>query len=771
MNCWPRGVRPTDLLANTRGVEFLYRAPDDRWFRVEASLGNDAVQVRGLPGPDQVSVRRLAHAIERRLERTGETRGWLKNVARVVARLASLSHFGGAGAGSTTHPTTNPTTGVNAALDGLLGSIEHLGEHSEVGDLDQRLACAEASALDDDVLVELGIIMLLTAGRFDSALERWHRHAAEICRRRTRGALACAALMHSYLGQIARAHACAKELARQARTANDARHAGELLAQVGCHELATRALRVAASDVVSGDASAFAVHLRLAQVAAQAHDYETLGVAAAKMTTLADHPDQQLSAARMLRDAGAFADAESTLHKLLRVEPRHRLAMLMLAQTKLWRLDHTGAAAVCQSLLEHNPNDVACLRTLGACAVVDGRHADALALLDRALAIDTRDYQARLWRAEALEHLQRFWDARLEIRNLQIGDYPIWQLLRARIEERMNPRSRIEHDTWFIVDTNIRQLVDADELPNDTGASHEVACAAIDKAIAKLGGNRTKRLTMLTAEGELRWLRTVDSPRQRAELLQLEACHRPLDEVIAEFAALAERYPAVPFFHTYAAELLLWRGEYARACDMFEQVWVTTRTRWGYVGAGAAAMLLGREARALEVWEEGKQYYSYLDAEATYCYRGEYLRKRGDLEAAGPDLERAAKARPGRVGAWVNLALLHHARGNAAGLREAVARVEELIPAYAWEARRAVEIDDRELQGPDTLANYMERLLTWMRGNRSSVMYTIVDANAQLRVIPAIGPENWRDHGRRNLDLFEDALLASSAQHLLETST
>ncbi|WP_146157292.1 tetratricopeptide repeat protein, partial [Enhygromyxa salina] len=371
------------------------------------------------------------------------------------------------------------------------------------------------------------------------------------------------------------------------------------------------------------------------------------------MLGLARRPEQLLATARMQREAGDFLLAEATLELIVREHPgaherTRREASLELATSRLWRGEHEGAASLARGLLVDDPSDAAALRTLGIAMHLGGRSGEGLALLVRALELDPRDDEARLWRAEILDQQGEYSAARFEVNEVSIGDFPAWQLLRALVEEHHTPNRRIDHDTWFIVDTNIRALL-GDDAPGDTKADHQTAVNSIARALGRLGGNRSKRLTTASEDGSLRWLE-IESPRHRAELLQLQACHRPLDEVIREFERLAAEYPAVPFFVTYAAELLMWRGEYERAFVLFERIWYATRTRWGYVGAGAAAMLLGRGDRALELWEEGKAHYLYIDAEATYCYRGELLRERGELGLARGDLELAVRARPERLG-------------------------------------------------------------------------------------------------------------------------
>lgn len=764
MSTWPPGVQPVSLRANKRGVEFLYRAPGDRWFRVEASVDPRrpaALRVRGLPGSDPATLARLVKAVERCLLRSAPARAWLDGAQALITRLGAMQVFGGEAGGSdqrvrAVDQLLRYATQVRAATP------EQAEQAKQVASIEAVLA--EASGrVDASTLAPFSVALWLASGAFEQALACWGRSAAAIEADDSRAALACAAIMFAYRGHVAKAQASAQRLAAKARDANDARHAGELLELLGQPQLATPLLRIAASDA-GEDTSAFDVHFRLAYVAAAAHEHEQTRHAAERMCALAQRPEQLLAAARMQREAGEFLAAEATLAQLVHEpagvhEQTLREATLLLANAKLWRSDHEGAANLCGPLLQANANDGAALRALGVAEHLGGRSRAGLELLVRALEIDKHDDEARLWRAEILDQLGEYSAARFEVNEVSIGDFPAWQLLRALVEEHHTPTRRIDHDTWFIVDTNIRAIL-GDEAPADTKATHDIAIDSITRALGRLGGNRSTRLTTATPDGSLRWLE-IASPRHRAELLQLHACHQPIDEVIAEFAQLAAEHPTVPFFTTYPAELLMWRGEYEHAFTLFEQIWYATRTRWGYVGAGAAAMLLGRDERALELWEEGKGHYLYIDAEATYCYRGELLRKSGELEQALPDLELAVQARPERLGAWVNLALLHHATGREAPLRAAVARVESLCPAFAWEARRDARLEDVGPFSPDALARYMSTLLELMRGNRSSVMYTIVDRSDSLRVVPVVQPEVWRDFGRRSLALFEDELLST----------
>jgi tetratricopeptide (TPR) repeat protein len=767
MSAWPRGVQPIGARASRRGVELLYRAPAERgvaWFRVVASLAPDrpaGLDVRAIPSAVPDLVERLARAVEHHLSRSPAAIEWLTRARAAFESLSRLRVFGG-----DDHDAVDELLACIAALadlgpndadPDLLVRIEQALEHAE-----QQLGADVA---------KLEIAVCLASGMVERAMTAWARRAewlaARSDARADHGSTMCAAIMQGYLGDIAGAQARAIELAARTRDAIDARHAGELLEWLGRPQLAVEQLQIAASDAV-GEEGAFDTHRRLAVVAIAARQREPLRLAAAAMCAHARGPEQRLDAAVMQREAGEFRAAEQTLEQLLREHPDDVEAQRLLASLHLWRVEHRSAASLARARLARAPDDAVALRILGVAEFLAGDVEAGLVHLTAALALDDRDDEAHMWRTRALDCLGRYREARAQIRKVTLGDHVAWQLLRALVEERATPGYRIELDTWFIVDQNIRQLL-GDDAPADTKASHEIAVTAIDRALTRLGGNYSVHLTTPTSDGSLRWLDQVESPRHRSELLQFQASGRPLDEVIAEFETLAAVHPEVPFFITYPAELLLWRGEYEQALARFEQVWYATRTRWGYVGAGAAAMMLGRDERALQLWEEGKAHYTYLDAEATYCYRGELWARRGDREQARADLELAVRARPARLGAWISLALLHHAEGNEPSMRAAAEQVEQLCPAFVWLVRRELGHEHGLVAlDVDRLAAVLERLRERMRGNRSSVMYTMIDRDDLLRVLPVEPSSVWRDHARRSLALFEDELLGDLAARVMD---
>src|SRR5690606_31090437 len=102
-------------------------------------------------------------------------------------------------------------------------------------------------------------------------------------------------------------------------------------------------------------------------------------------------------------------------------------------------------------------------------------------------------------------------------------------------------------------------------------------------------------------------------------------------------------------------------------------------------------------------------------------------------------------------------------------LRAAVERIEQLCLPFAWEARREAKLlGPTSTLTPEALGDLLTTLRNRMRGNRSSMMYTIVDRNDVLRVFPVGPPQLWRDHARRALAVQASELLRelSSARGL-----
>lgn len=748
----PRRLRPTSVIATTHGVESLHALPGGDWTRLRSRLGDRVVvvQVIGTAKEHAASASALAHEVAQAWSSASEVRGWLIRVGKYVRWLSRLRSFGGTGVAS--------GEGLDRTLVDLFGAAEGQASASTGPDL------ATFPGRTAEVVVEARIVAAVARGDDARGIADWCRHRAAIGQRDTVSALVCRVLMQQLCGQVALAQAALCQLSAIVSAPATARQVADFFMSLGRPESATAIYaRIQGCDVNSRRAR-FDATLRLATAAVQAGEQSTARAAARELWDLADSADERLDAAIQARDAGDFARAEELLATLVEGHPDHRGAMTELARLRIWRLAHADARPLCDALVSRDPVDSTAQRLLGVCKYLAGEPSAAAVHLQRALELDPGDDEARIWHSECLDALGQTDTAWREVGNVQLGDVLVWQLSRARIETRHDPERLTTQSTWFIVESNLRHVLG--EVESREGAPSQ----RLKRALDRLGGNRAERATVVESDGSLRWLRDVESPRRRAERLQLEAVVRGVDAVVADFSALTSEHPSVPFFVTYGAELVLWSGDYERALEMFEGVWQSTRTRWGYVGAGAAAMLLGQYDRALALWEEGKRHYTYLDAEATYCYRGELYRRRGQLDAAEADLSLAVTHRPDRVGAWINIALLHAARGNVTAMREAVAEVDRIVPAFSAEVQAATpSAVARADLDPATCTAQMETLLGWMRGNRSSVMYSVVDPAGQLRLVAAMPDEVRRRTFQRALLLMREQLMKAVATDVLGT--
>jgi hypothetical protein len=117
-------------------------------------------------------------------------------------------------------------------------------------------------------------------------------------------------------------------------------------------------------------------------------------------------------------------------------------------------------------------------------------------------------------------------------------------------------------------------------------------------------------------------------------------------------------------------------------------------------------------------------------------------RRRGEHARAIAELREAVTAKPGRLAAWMNLALSLHAQGDDAEARRIFTDVAARAPRLLWDATRALA---QPTAWPPPYAR-MDALfgtaLAMMRGNRSSHTVTYVDPEGRLRVVRPVSA--WR---------------------------
>lgn len=725
---WPRGLRPEAAYLDAGRVEFLYRAPGSRWFLV--GLWPPARVSEGW-GPNAADLTRLSGAVQYRLKRSSDAQRWLREMVRFHRSLLALPSFGGA---------RSPE--ALRLLDELLQQSAAIRAPEGA-----KASTAGSSPPNAGRAKDLRIGLRLASADFEEALSE----AGGAATATDQASYTRAALVASFEGRVGDARQAALE-AREHAGAPGAFSSAQLLEWLGHTREAIECLSTSLALVETQSGVAFERATRIAMMAGLARARPAAGHAAARMEEAATSEAERRECAQAWIAAGEFEKAERLLRELLRIEAvrgndkEANINTTSLATLLVWRGEASEAAELLRERVQPAPSSEV-LRALGAAEYLLGHLPMALRHFESALELDSEDHEARLWRAEVLGASGELDAACDAIREVSLGDQVAWQLVRAHLEEQHTPGRRITGDAWFIVDALLRGLLGEDAPPS--APSHEEALTAMRRALALLGGNRSVTPTTVR-DGKLRWEDELSSPRRRAELLQESLLRRPIRDVLADFGALATAHPKVPFYQTYAAELSLWLGDYERAYEWFGRLWRDTRTRWGYVGAGAAAFFLGDDERALALWREGLDHYSYLEAEATYCYRGELYLARGDLRAAEADLSRATRAQPARLGAWINLALLQHERDQTERADESTAQVKRLAPAFWFRAR----------QQSSSQVEALIKLRAMMRGNRASGLYSIVDDFGTFRVVGTGAPARGVEAARKQLNVLEDGLLS-----------
>lgn len=550
------------------------------------------------------------------------------------------------------------------------------------------------------------------------------------------GALALRALLLAMAGLPLEAVPLAERAAEEVRGGVERDAIGRLLLALGRH--------ASAAKVLDQGTREGRVNLpRLAHCAAEAALPEVAVNAASRLLRGTSRASAQAAGARSLLAAGAFEPARVLLEEA--TSAREDPALLAcLADLHLWGLELEAAEDVAQRAKRAGAGASATL-VLGAVRHLQGDLETALEWLAPLAAqegMDETQVTARLWRMRALVASERPRDAIAQARTAGFDERLSWKLLRADAECSYGKRSTLYGKEAYQLRLLLTDLFDAAEVER-AYETFEAGHALVRRAIDRLGGNLSSVATLLDGT-RLSRLR-LRSPRQRAVATQRELAQRSFDEVLNLFEAQRTRAPTSPFPRTYAAELLLWSGDYDGAVAAFESVWRETFTRWGYVGFGAALALQGHGERALAVWEEGKTHYDYLPAEATYAYRGDVHLDAGRQELALRDLTHATEATPSRVGAWASLALVHARDGAREAAAHALARVGEHAAGLLANALDRTHVEALEQANAPALARVAETVRASLAGNRASKIFTFCDEHGRRRVLVAVPGSFWSD--------------------------
>jgi tetratricopeptide (TPR) repeat protein len=219
--------------------------------------------------------------------------------------------------------------------------------------------------------------------------------------------------------------------------------------------------------------------------------------------------------------------------------------------------------------------------------------------------------------------------------------------------------------------------------------------------------------------------------RQRAVDVIFRILHSDPERVLHDFGALIAAYPGSAHPYCYRGELLLWLGRYDEAESDFRRAHDISRLRrWAYVGLAAVALLRGRPQETLLIAKQCDAACGANDAATLGVYVGEAHRALGHRRRAIRALDAALAARPTRLGARINRALVETGRNAERLLADAWRHVCGSAPGLA----AAAYADVSSLPERGDHAARLRACLTRMLGNRSSNILSYLDGDGQFRV-------------------------------------
>jgi len=611
--------------------------------------------------------------------------------------------------------------------------------------------------------------LLLLAGDFDAAL-----HAIAAAQAEAGGdadpepLLIARAFAAGMLGDFGAAMQSFDELADRGASPWLLLAAADLAGRVESGELAMRwAARV------EGHPEVRAEHLlRVAEILGRvgAHD---AAVAAVQQALAADGADR-LSAAGLLLASGACDAAEELLRAQLG-GPRALESHRGLAMLHLWRAETAPALQHAKAAEDIETGDPGMRRVRAVADLLSGRTAAALAAFDELAALPTADAETHAWRAEALLRAGRPRDALVAARvagdlspdhssyaalgivetlaALELGRRPTADVTLARAVTQLCGTEAGAQLRRLVRRTAAGPLaVDRALAAVSLVPSPRAVTAALNHALAALGGNRAYA-TPTRADGNgLRPLRLAPPPRAEVKAALHAVRVGGFPAAAERLAALIERFPDWPHPLFYRAELYLWVGQLDAAQRDLEAALAKRRDPeierglWPRIGIAAVALLSGRPRAALRAIRRARWQSGGVPAEPYFAWRGEILRALGRLDAARAALARVCGEGSCRVGSLITLALTERDLGDREAARATLARVAALAPPLLLEVTRHADSPGvRDCLEPvaglrrlndDAVRDVLERALRAMRGNRSASCLTFVDAQERLCAIP-----------------------------------
>ena len=414
------------------------------------------------------------------------------------------------------------------------------------------------------------------------------------------------------------------------------------------------------------------------------------------------------------------------------------------AWARAWAGDLEGA----RRLVEGEGEGRSALGLRGVLDVLEGRPAEGIARLDRAIAAGGGE-ELVLHRIRALVRLGRIEEARVALLALVDRESLARRTLIALVHARGTDGTagfRASYERVSATESYLNGLF-SNDLPDLVGRpaldraleSPETLAALLDGVLDRLAGNFGLAPTVAEQgpDGERRFVRLVLSPVTRT--LAVEALnalrHVGVAGVEAAFAAIRARHPRSVHVHTYRGELLLWLGRYREAAREFFAARRIEPTRWADIGVLAALTLTGHNRRAYQMALLAEQSFAYIPGGTLPVYRGVLRRRSGDLAGAIEDLSTALDAKPTRVGVRIELCLALRATGRGSEAIPHAADLAREAPALLVDAAEARGLDWRTEPALLFADEVFEEALRAMRGNRSSSIVTWIDRRGELRIL------------------------------------
>ncbi|WAS89838.1 hypothetical protein [Nannocystis punicea] len=458
-----------------------------------------------------------------------------------------------------------------------------------------------------------------------------------------------------------------------------------------------------------------------------------------------------------LLETGDLAGAARHGEAALGLQPADPPVALALADMSLWTGDRRAALARADAVT--GPQGRAGARRIrGQIALADG-HVD-LALEELELACRVPDPSAELSRAEALIRRGAWDPAHAALtRATAIGDgylFAAWMLrFLAAAGERPAPDAAV----------NPRQIEEFAEALAEVSPLGPAALAddrqgplveATRDALARMGCNRSAFATYHDGHVLKRMSTRTGVRHASRQALQSIRSADPA-RALALLDAACARWPRSSLPLAHRGELRLWLGDDAGArADLEASIAINPRTRWAYVGLTLLAHRTGDPAGALAASAAGITQMRGTVGPAVYAHRAGARAATGDLAGALEDLEHAVASHPARIGAWVELGLVHASARDQPGLARAFDHLRAHAPGLVSDAAAAV---DRPAWGdmsftpcPEDQTVILAEALAMLRGNRSSTCVTYITRAGQLRTVPH-GPAAAHPATRIDADL------------------